>query len=389
MKKILRVVAPVLLAAAVVAVSFVGYKPRDVYDAAMTAMEQGDYEMARSHLERLEDNPEAQKLLGELYFVPSRVNTTYPDGTTELQSYAYNRKGCLVKAELTKNEIILSTTSYTYTEAGQMLTMDLVMGEETRPQTTVQNFYNELGHLTSSRTVGDENTFHQTTYTYGPEGRCSTAFCVQGDGSWERTEYVYDSEGQRTTEIITTDQGAKTIRHYGINERLHTVSINGKLTESYIYDQKGLLEQAVYADGRKITNTYNEIGQLTETLVVDATGEQQKTTLEYNGKGLLTKRVQETYKGVFTETFKYNKKALCVTYQRQSRYAPAYATGTERKDTTEKYTYTYDRHGNVEKETYTAPTGSYERTYKWKTRHYPQGMPQMIEDLVAEYQPKE
>ena len=388
MKKILQYVLPVMLAAGVVAVSFVGYTPRDVYTAAVDAMKQGDYETARSHLERL-DTPEAQELLGQLYFVPNKVSTTYADGTTELQSYAYNRKGCLVKAELTQMEQEVSTISYNYTEAGQMLTMDLLLPEQTRPETTVENFYDETGRLTSSRTVGDEHTFFQTTYTYDAQNRCVAAFCVEGDGTWTRTEYTYDEEGQRATELVTNHQGSKTIRHYGSDGRLRAVSVNGKVSETYTYNQQGLLEKATYADGREETYRYSDAGLLMEKRVNDTLEEQKITTMEYNEKGLLTKRVVEAYKGVFTETFKYNKKGLCVSYRYESRYDEAYAAAAGLKDRTEKYTYTYDRHGNVEKEIYEADQGSYERTYKWKTRHYPEGVPQMVQDVVEEYEVKQ
>ncbi len=389
MKKILKILLPVVLAAVLVLASFVGFDSRDVYDAALTAMEEGDYEMARSHLERLEDNNAAQQLLSELHFVPTRVATTYADGTTELKSYAYNRKGCLVKAELTQMEQVVSTTSYTYTDADQMLTKDLLLAEQTRPEAFTENFYDELGRLICSRTVGDIATFQQTTYTYDQQGRCVAAFAVEGDGSWVRTEYRYDSEGQLTSEVATTDQGAKTVRHYSQEGHLLVVSINGKLAETYTYNQKGLLVQATYAGGRETTNTYNDAGQLIESVTEDSPAERMTTTQEYNEKGLLVKRVQETYKGVFTETFKYNKKGLCTTYVYETAYAEDYVSGTDLKDVTEKYTYTYDRHGNVETETYEAETGSYERTYKWKSRHYPTGVPQMIADLLAEYDVKD
>ena len=52
MKRIMMVIVTILLAAVVVVVSMLGANPRTVHMAALTAIEQGNYEMAVSHLKR-------------------------------------------------------------------------------------------------------------------------------------------------------------------------------------------------------------------------------------------------------------------------------------------------------------------------------------------------
>jgi len=406
MNKFLKASLPVVLAAAVVAVSFVGYTPRDVYAAAVEAMKQGDYEMARSHLERL-DSAEAENLLDQLYFVPNKVATTYADGTTQLQSYAYNRKGCMVKAELTENEQVVSTSSYAYTSEGAMLSMNLMLPEQEKPETTLEYFYDQLGHLTCSRTVGDEGLFYQTQYTYDQTGKCVESFYVNGNGAWERTEFTYDEADRLVVQTVKTDEETKwSTTRYEYHENgqkkaqrtsgpegvtTHTFDEEGRLlkvvatdsegdrqTETYIYDQQGNLTQVAYSNGRKVVYHYNKSGQLLSCRDEKTPEDWVETVQEYQDGNLVKRQVNAANQDTYTEVFKYNKKDLCVSYQYKN-------------DTTGewyKYAYTYDRHGNVEKETYEAAQGSYERTYKWKTRHYPEGIPQMVQDVMEEYEVK-
>ena len=403
MKKHAKTLVSVVVALVIVALSFVGYKPRGVYDAAVEAMRQGDYEMARSHLERL-DTRDANELLGELYFVPNKVITTYTDGATQTQNYAYNRKGCLVKVELLDNELPVTTTAYTYTPEGQMLTMDLTLANELRPQTSVECYYDEFGNQTCFRTYGDEGLFYQTQYTYDGAGRCVSSFYVNGTGEWEETEFVYDEGGLLLSQKKTTDdegvwenhhytydedgqlkthrkttQEGKTVTNYRPDGTCRSVvftSADGEReTRRYTYNEQGLLTEMVDSSGRKVVYHYNKSGQLTSSHEQVSAEEWVETLLEYEEGHLVKRMVNDSDREVYTEVYKYNKKGLCTSHQYKNDTTGAWY----------KYTYAYDRHGNIEQEIYEAEVGSYERTIKWKTRHYPNGMPQMIQNLTEEY----
>lgn len=404
MKKCIKALAATVLAAAVVAVSFVGYTPRDVYTAAVDAMKQGDYEMARSHLERL-DTRDAKELMSELYFVPNRVATTYEDGATQLQSYAYNRKGNIVKAELTDNEQVVATTSYDYTSDGQLLAMEVLVPEQEKPTTTQECFYDETGRLTCSRTLGEQGLFYQTQYTYDLFGRCSSTFYVNGNGEWERTELAYNQAGQTIAQKVTAaDPTDNTLTRYeyhangqlkgqkqttaagitahtyseaGLLLKTETTTAQGEIqTATYTYDAQNRLTEMVNSNGEKQVCRYNKAGQLTYKLEQKSDTQWTEILLEYKDGNLVKRQVNDSDRDLYTEVYKYNKKDWCTSYQYKNEVTGQWY----------KYTYAYDRHGNLEKETYKAETGSYERTYKWKVRHYPEGMPQMVEDVREECQ---
>lgn len=397
MKRFLLTTVSVVLTAAVVAVSLMGATPRTVHMAALTAIKEGDFAMARSHLLR-SDHKDAETLLSYMHYVPDKIVRVTEDGT-ETENYAYNYAGRLVKHESTDRFGVMTTHNYTYNDLGDPLVSLKTGGAG--PDTTTEYFYDQYGHLERKRFMDSEGRFHQYRYVYDALGRVTIEAFVDGDSNWSRRVYSYDGEKALLTEQYTDHAGSWENITYRYKDEVRvreilenedglwitTYTDDGKFlscrltTEEgveetrYTYDKQGNLLEERYPDGRLITYTYYEEGLCALMTICEADGTKSEHRLEYNEDGQMTSHEETWTDGTKrTITYTYNKKGLMT--------AAKFETPDE---DWWNATYKYDKNNNPETVTIEDKDGTTTLKLEWTVRYYPDGMPQAIKDLCEEY----
>ena len=142
--------------------------------------------------------------------------------------FTYDALGRVTKAEYEKGNV----TCYEYTPNGNLAKVTDALGNETFYQ------YDAMGQLVQTSCTGANGEEPQNTvYTWDKEGHVTTVTDPLGD--IER--YTYDPAGKMRAKV--DKDGYETTFHYGTN---------------------GQVEEICYADGRKVSLTYNAIRQLEE-----------------------------------------------------------------------------------------------------------------------------
>ena len=142
--------------------------------------------------------------------------------------FTYDALGRVTKAEDEKGNV----TCYEYTPNGNLAKVTDALGNETFYQ------YDAMGQLVQTSCTGTNGEEPQNTvYTWDKEGHVTTVTDPLGD--IER--YTYDPAGKMRAKV--DKDGYETTFHYGTN---------------------GQVEEICYADGRKVSLTYNAIRQLEE-----------------------------------------------------------------------------------------------------------------------------
>ena len=142
--------------------------------------------------------------------------------------FTYDALGRVTKAEDEKGNV----TCYEYTPNGNLAKVTDALGNETFYQ------YDAMGQLVQTSCTGTNGEEPQNTvYTWDKEGHVTTVTDALGD--IER--YTYDPAGKMRAKV--DKDGYETTFHYGTN---------------------GQVEEICYADGRKVSLTYNAIRQLEE-----------------------------------------------------------------------------------------------------------------------------
>ena len=142
--------------------------------------------------------------------------------------FTYDALGRVTKAEDEKGNV----TCYEYTPNGNLAKVTDALGNETFYQ------YDAMGQLVQTSCTGTNGEEPQNTvYTWDKEGHVTTVTDPLGD--IER--YTYDPAGKMRAKV--DKDGYETAFHYGTN---------------------GQVEEICYADGRKVSLTYNAIRQLEE-----------------------------------------------------------------------------------------------------------------------------
>ena len=398
MKRFLLTSISLVLTAAVVAASMFGYTPRTVHMAALTAIKEGDFEMARSHLLR-SDHENAETLLSYMYYVPNKITRTSKDGT-ETENYVYNYAGRIVKHETTDFGGDMITYSYTYNDLGDPLLCTKVGGDS--PDTTTEYFYDKYGHLERKRIIDSEGLFHQYRYVYDALGRVTIEAFVDGDANWSRRVFSYDGEQELLTEqyidyagdwqnityryegkvkeqeILENEQGLWITKYNADGKFLSSVyyaAEGGVEKTTFTYDGEGRLIREEHPDGTRVDYIYHEDGQGLEMIKKQADGSSGRYVYEYDDQGRMLSCAEEYSDGTIgTTAYKYNKKGQLTSAKHDGS-----------NDSWWEATYKYDKNNNPETVTLKDKDGTSTLTVQWKVRYYPDGMPEAVQNLCEEY----
>ena len=157
------------------------------------------------------------------------------------------------------------TTTFTYNNRSQMLTMTDALGAT-------------------------------TTYTYDAYGRLVSAEDAQG----ATTTYAYDPSGRRTS--ATDAEGLTTTYNYDAAGRLASVTGPGGAVTSYDYDLLGRITAVTNSLGQSVSYEYDVLGQ--NTAVVDELGRRSQS--EYDA---LRRVTHQTNPAGGVVTYNYNLKS--------------------------------------------------------------------------------
>ncbi|WP_206671726.1 GH-E family nuclease [Holdemania massiliensis] len=321
------------------------------------------------------------------YDALGRVLTT-TDKAGNVTAYTYDAKGQRISVETARQ-----TTVYAYDALGHEIKQTLTSGDTIR---VTEKNYDAMGNLTSIKdplghttsyaydkglktkmtdALGQETLYAYDamervisetsadqkvrTWTYDHQGNILTATDTNGhtttfvyngnhqvieqkDALNNRTTTTTDSRGRTT--LITTPLGNKTGFQYDIHGRLTQKTRNGKVIESYVYDQYGNL-------------TSQTILGLTTTFAYDAYDQLVKTT---EPTGLVTENIldnlhrltQVKVNGEIQKTYTYD------VYDQVISETDAYGSTTtyiinslgqitKKTDHGVTTQYTYDASGNV------------------------------------------
>jgi len=109
-----------------------------------------------------------------------------------------------------------ASTTYSYTDSGQLRELDIDSDGDLVPDVIVLNEYDEAGRLTRSYQVSDEETVpsFSETYEYDEEGRLVFITYDESDDrvADRSTRMYYDDEGRRVREERTTFENSEASR---------------------------------------------------------------------------------------------------------------------------------------------------------------------------------
>ncbi|MEG0442025.1 MAG: hypothetical protein RR544_06975, partial [Oscillospiraceae bacterium] len=221
---------------------------------------------------------------------------SHTDRMNQESVYEYDSMGRLTKETNPLNH----AESYTYDKAGNRLTVT-----DRNHHTTVYA-YDGLNRLIS--TTDPEGAISETAYDY--LGNISAVTTWGGNEQKSTTRYGYDGAGFLLTE--TSPLGYVT---------------------SYENDKEGNPLKKTDRDGKAVTNTYNDLGQVTRLQDYDGKG----LDYTYNWNGLLT---EERHSDGSRTTYAYNRASL-IDLQRET---------TAGNKTLREIIYGHDDAGNLTSE---------------------------------------
>ena len=223
-----------------------------------------------------------------------KKSITYPDSSCVL--YEYDPCGRILNVNGQKER----AATYSYDALGHITNRILPNGTKTEYK------YNELGNIKSLVTSNSYGHIDSYEYKYDPTGNKTEVrkSRIQANGHSEtvRHEYVYD-EANRLASILKNDSVIRNYRYdalgnrttmddfenhihstyeydalgrlalinstngdvktfsYDIRNNLSSISQNGVLEKSFIFDETNTLTKAITADGNSATYTYDGFGR--------------------------------------------------------------------------------------------------------------------------------
>lgn len=398
-KKTVRVTATVLALAGLAALLV---RPQTYYSMALSAIEQGKYEAAFSFAERSED-PRIEQVRKSLCFAPNLSKTVYDDGTVVEKVYVYDGKSTLLRTETNDTRLDAALIEeYQYDDLGRMLS-----SKETQNGATLvdaeQCTYDANGNLLTLVASDATGEVYRVTSTYDAENRLLTQSTEYATGEWAKEEYQYDELGQvlvkkctgsaedalnvityeyydfelvKTKTVETaTETVTTTYDEEGNSLTKVIVAADGTRREgTYHYDEDGLLTKLLYEDGQEVAYVYDEDGNQIERHDKNLDGSWVKTLQEFDNKKVSKKTVNEGDQNVYSYTYEYGRRNLCVYREYKNETTGEWY----------RYTFTFDRFGNLTKEVYEAEEGGYTRTLEWQIRYYANGTPRSVQNSTRE-----
>jgi len=296
--------------------------------------------------------------------------TAQLNGSPVTTSYTYNN----LAEVLTMTDPLGNTTTNTYDANGNLLTIASPNPNSQTPPSVTQFTYNSLGELTQIH----DPLSHPTTITYYPTGLIQSITDAQNN----TTSYTYDSRGNRTSVIDPINGSAHpTSFAYDAMSRLTGITYPDGTTASFAYDSRGRRISATDQNGKTTTYAYDGADRLisvtdaasnltqynydTEDNLTSITDANNHTTyFTYDTLGRVT---QTTFPSTLTETYTYDqlynltsktdRKGQTIQYVYDSLYRMTSKTYPDETSAS----YVYDLVGKIQQ--VSDPTGTYAFAY--------------------------
>ena len=206
---------------------------------------------------------------------------TVQDSVTgnRVTTYGYDSHGNVTSV----TDPLGNATSMTYDSRGRLLTQTTPKGNVAQPDGnyTTTYTYNDAGQVLTVKN-GLSSTLNITTNTYDPQGDLLSTT----DGTGRTTSYVYDVLGELLQTILPSPDpahpnGLVSFATYTAGLLVATTDARGLITQ-YFYDADRRLLRTVYADGSAIVNTYDRLGNLSS--VTDALGRTTRYLYDANNR---------------------------------------------------------------------------------------------------------
>ncbi len=297
--------------------------------------------------------------------------TAVEDANGNVTRYEYDAEGRRTKTILADGSSSISTydkqgmftgtvdcngvqTTYTYDD------QDRIVKEQTGEEYTAYE-YDTYGRLTGLKTKESE-----VTYRYNKYGELEQKTYENG----EAVKYLYDRYG-RTSEIqVLADDRVQASTKYEYDKMSRLTRVVGRNGEAtvYTYDANGSRETATFANGVKLTYTYDDLNRLILQKSVDKNGTviaQYEYTLGKNGER--TKVTESRACGNAEISYDYDKanrlvKEVIERSGEKTTYIYTYdAVGNRisKNENGEKTEYAYNNRNQLVKETSVAGTVTY------------------------------
>ncbi|GBR76409.1 putative Rhs family protein, partial [Candidatus Termititenax persephonae] len=157
-------------------------------------------------------------------------------GQVFLYKYEYDAAGNMVQRDITDGNVLRRRDSYEYDYINQLRKVDLPGSRDL-----------ELEYDRHLNRTGMAHGFGTTTYNYDTAMNTLLEYRedLDGDGAYERSvQYAYDKQGnptqKRYVDIRTGTPREVARETYTWNDRDELTKITGRVTESYVYDYRGL-----------------------------------------------------------------------------------------------------------------------------------------------------
>jgi RHS repeat-associated protein len=175
--------------------------------------------------------------------------------------------------KLSETDALGNTTYYTYGEKGRLLTTTDALGR------TTTNAYDGNGNLTSNK----DPIGNITNFVYDTRGQITQSSDAQGN----TTRFEYDGNGNFTKKVDALGYAINYIynnRGDKLSETKLVTTAAGLLpsTTTWTYDNNGHILSITDALGHTSTHTYNSLGL--QTAVIDALGHVTRMVYDNNGK---------------------------------------------------------------------------------------------------------
>ena len=247
---------------------------------------------------------------------------TSTDALNQVETNTYDIASGLLMSTTDRNG---NTFIFTYNANGELLSKSLADG--TNAETTVYGL--------TGVPVSRQNATSTITYTYNNKGQLTS----ETDSVTGATKaYTYDAGGNRATLTVTRDGTTEMSQSYQYDKlnQLTSVSENGAVIVTYIYDNKGNRTQSITS---AMTTYYNY--NLADLLTVQMTGSRHDETHTYYLNGNL--KTKEMFDNIVTVTpYTYDGMNRLVSEGDTTYTFDDFGNRATMSDGNTTVTYTYD-----------------------------------------------
>ena len=278
----------------------------------------------------------------EAVWVRTKSTSLYPDGEKRGETqYSYDKAGNLLEKKwIAADGTGGSKTVYTYDERNNLLEEKRIAADGTGGSKTVYT-YDERNNLLEEKRIAEDGTEQgKSVYTYDEKNTLLTELRVNEN---YETLYFYDKDGN-----ITEERRLKDIR-----SDVHYIYENDRIIEIIQYGSDGeVYQKLVYTydgNGNNVRQDWHYTDD--QSKMFDAYTVYVLNTFDENGRMIKEVGYDQNGLELYGSEWTYNAQGNILTENEFRNLNTKY--GATRRTEFSKYTYQYDKNGNVTEHVYT------------------------------------